>query len=87
MSDRTQFDHARERIAKDFLSGEINLRQRTKRMGDVDRAEAKYLEQAARKARAEFEAFTAKIERQRSREQLARDLHRSNSRWGEINAN
>ncbi len=81
MSDRTQFDHARERIAKDFLSGEI------KRMGDVDRAEAKYLEQAARKARAEFEAFTAKIERQRSREQLARDLHRSNSRWGEINAN
>lgn len=78
------FQKSRERVEEGFKSGRISKRQHARQMMMIDREEERALRKAVRDAEARLAAFTKAKERERSREQLARDLRRSLHRLREI---
>jgi hypothetical protein len=78
------FQKSRERLDEGFKAGRVSKRQHTRQMAMINREEEKALSKAGREANARVKAFAERMERQRSKEQLRRSLHRSLSRYQEI---
>lgn len=75
---------ARAKLFADCRAKRITQRQYGRRLTVLNNAEGRALQKAAREAQKRLDEYTARMERERSREQLARDLRRSLHRLREI---
>ncbi len=75
---------ARAKLFADCREKRITQRQYSARLFALNRAEGRALQKAAREAQDRLNAYTDRMERERSREQLARDLSRSLRKWPEV---
>jgi len=75
---------ARAKLFSDCREKRITQKQYARRLHVLNQAEGRALAKAAREAQDRLNAYTDRMEQERSREQLARDLSRSLRKWPEV---